>query len=165
MITRINQEVTSGLEKSDQLFDQRFQQQLGELSNLYQQVYACHPAGQQGFEQLLQIIRTAYQQRPAIMKQRDLDKQQVGKDPWFLSNEITGMSLYVDRFCGNLQGLKSKLDYFEKLGVNFLHLMPVFESPAGESDGGYAVSDFRKVDQRFGSLADLKELQADMQPV
>ncbi len=163
MITGLNQQANKGISNADQLFDQRFQHHLGELSNLYQQVYAYHPAGQQAFEQLLQIIRTAYLQRPALMKQRDLEKQQEGKDPWFISNKITGMSLYVDRFCGNLQGLKSKLNYFEKLGVNFLHLMPVFESPAGESDGGYAVSDFRKVDQRFGNLADLQDLQAEMQ--
>ena len=73
------------------------------------------------------------------------------------------MSLYVDRFCGNLKNLESKLDYFEKLGVNFLHLMPVFESPEDESDGGYAVSDFRKVDKRFGTLNDLQQLQEKMQ--
>ena len=85
------------------------------------------------------------------------------KDHWFLSNEITGMSLYVDRFCGNLKTLEARLDYFKKLGVNFLHLMPLFESPEGESDGGYAVSDFRKVDPRFGTLEDLKKLQQKMQ--
>ncbi len=39
------------------------------------------------------------------------------------------MSLYVDLFAGNLQNLAEKLPYFEKLGVNLLHLMPVFESP------------------------------------
>ncbi|MEO7394122.1 MAG: alpha-amylase family glycosyl hydrolase, partial [Chitinophagaceae bacterium] len=50
-----------------------------------------------------------------------------------------------------------------KLGVNFLHLMPVFESPDGESDGGYAVSNFRKVEKRFGSLDDLQQLQHKMQ--
>ena len=33
--------------------------------------------------------------------------------------------------------------------------MPLFESPANESDGGYAVSNFRKIDERFGSLEDL----------
>ena len=60
---------------------------------------------------------------------------------WFLSNEITGMSLYVDAFCGSLKNLPDKLAYFEKLDINFLHLMPLFESPAAESDGGYAVSD------------------------
>jgi amylosucrase len=45
--------------------------------------------------------------------------------------------------------------------------MPVFESPEGESDGGYAVSNFRKVDARFGNNDDLEALvqkmnQADM---
>ena len=55
-------------------------------------------------------------------------------------------------FAETSDALGSKLAYFKKLGVNFLHLMPVFESPEGESDGGYAVSDFRKVDKRFGTL-------------
>ena len=72
------------------------------------------------------------------------------------------MSLYVDRFCGNLQNLTTKLDYLEKLGVNFLHLMPIFESPGNESDGGYAVSDFRKIDARFGDLDDLHLVQESM---
>ena len=40
--------------------------------------------------------------------------------------------------------------------------MPVFESPEGESDGGYAVSDFKKVDKRFGTIDDLKELEDEM---
>ena len=40
--------------------------------------------------------------------------------------------------------------------------MPLFESPKGESDGGYAVSDFRKVDERFGCLGDLRRLQQNM---
>ncbi|MFV7869565.1 alpha-amylase family glycosyl hydrolase, partial [Enterococcus faecium] len=48
--------------------------------------------------------------------------------------------------------------YFKNLGVNLLHLMPVFESPEGESDGGYAVSNFRKTDPRFGTLEDLQSL-------
>ena len=68
------------------------------------------------------------------MKRKDSEKEE--KEYWFLSNEITGMSLYVDRYCSNLEGLGGKLDYFKKLGVNLLHLMPIFESPAGESDGG-----------------------------
>ena len=33
--------------------------------------------------------------------------------------------------------------------------MPLFESPKDESDGGYAVSNFRKIDDRFGTLYDL----------
>jgi amylosucrase len=59
--------------------------------------------------------------------------------------------------------MPSRLSYLSRLGVNFLHLMPVFQSPQGESDGGYAVSDFRKVDNRFGTLRDLQDLQQKMQ--
>ncbi|MEL4382841.1 alpha-amylase family glycosyl hydrolase, partial [Shewanella algae] len=56
-----------------------------------------------------------------------------------------------------------KFPYLKNLGVNFLHLMPVFESPAGESDGGYAVSNFRKVDKRFGTNKDLEQVITKMQ--
>ena len=90
-------------------------------------------------------------------------EKKLEQEGWYLSNQIAGMSLYVDRFAGNLKGMSSKLEYFNKLGVNFLHLMPVFESPAGESDGGYAVSDFRKVDARFGNLSDLQKLKLAME--
>ena len=65
-------------------------------------------------------------------------------------------------FCGNLKNLSGKLDYFNELGVNLLHLMPVFQSPEGQSDGGYAVSDFRKVDSRFGTIEDLRKLEQNM---
>jgi amylosucrase len=131
------------------------------IFDLYMRLYEHHPGSEQNFHELIQVVLKAHINRSAALKKRDLQKNE--NDPWFLSNEITGMSLYVDRFCGNLENLSNTLDYFEKLGVNFLHLMPVFESPAKESDGGYAVSDFRKVDKRFGSLEDLQQLQEKMQ--
>ena len=40
--------------------------------------------------------------------------------------------------------------------------MPIMACPNGHSDGGYAVSDFRKIDNRVGSLKDLKDLSAEM---
>ena len=130
------------------------------IHELYMQLYVHHAKGEETFDKLIQTIINAYKNRADVLKQRDETKELSGH--WFLSNEITGMSLYVDRFCGNLKKLEDKLSYFEKLGVNLLHLMPVFESPAGESDGGYAVSDFRKVDPRFGTLEDVKSLQEKM---
>ncbi len=147
----------------EQLFVERFQRQLGELSNQYYQIYRTHPTSQECFDQLLAAITNAFKNRTTQLKERDVLKLKTEPEHWFLSNEIVGMSLYVDRFCGTIKQLKTKLDYFEKLGVNFLHLMPVFESPVGESDGGYAVSNFRKVDERFGTLDDLLALQKEMQ--
>lgn len=57
---------------------------------------------------------------------------------------------------GDLQGLIGKLDYIASLGVSAIWLNPVFESTW--LDGGYDVTDFYKVDPRFGTNDDLVEL-------
>ncbi|MEJ8841675.1 alpha-amylase family glycosyl hydrolase [Lacibacter sp. H375] len=144
----------------DNPFYTRFLADTSAIFELYLQLYEHYPAAETLFDELIKTIINAYKQRPSVLKQRDIQKLE--QEHWFLSNKINGMSLYVDRFCGNIKNLETKLDYFENLGVNFLHLMPVFESPANESDGGYAVSNFRKVDERFGSLEDLLHLQEEM---
>ncbi|QNA44466.1 alpha-amylase family glycosyl hydrolase [Lacibacter sediminis] len=144
----------------DNPFYTRFLADTSAIFELYLQLYEHYPATETLFDELITTIIKAYKQRPEVLKQRDIQKLE--QEHWFLSNKINGMSLYVDRFCGNIKTLETKLDYFENLGVNFLHLMPVFESPANESDGGYAVSNFRKVDERFGSLEDLLNLQEEM---
>ena len=142
------------------LFLTRFIANAAAIKALYDELYASHPNGRECFDRLLAAITRAFIERSDAMKDRDDRKQDQGH--WFLSNAITGMSLYVDRFCGNLSGMESKLDYLNRLGVNLLHLMPLFASPAGESDGGYAVSDYRVVDPRFGNLGDLQRLQERM---
>ncbi|MBC7509410.1 MAG: hypothetical protein H7320_11790 [Ferruginibacter sp.] len=130
------------------------------IKSLYDELYHQHPKAATAFDSLIDKLTSAYKKRSVTLNKRDAAKAKEGQ--WFLSNQITGMSLYVDNFCGNLSNLGDKLPYFDKLGVNFLHLMPLFESPAGESDGGYAVSDFRKINTRFGNLDDLVALQQKM---
>ena len=144
----------------DNLFYTRFVANTAAIHYLFSELYKQHPEEKALFIQLIDTITDAYLQRSAALRGSDEAKEIKGN--WFLSNEIVGMSLYVDSFCGSLKNMAGKLDYFKKLGVNFLHLMPVMQSPAGESDGGYAVSDFRKVDERFGTLADFKTLQQKM---
>ena len=74
------------------------------------------------------------------------------------SQEEVGAVFYVDLFAGKLKDIKGRIPYLKKLGVTFIHLMPVFATPPGETDGGYAVSSYRDVDPRFGTMGDLKEL-------
>ena len=144
----------------DNLFYSRFLANSSEIADLYQSLYGNHPNASNAFTELLQTITKAYAERSEALKLKDEEKEESGN--WFLTNQLAGMSLYVDRFCGDLKTLNTKLDYFKELGVNFLHLMPIFESPAGESDGGYAVSNFRKVDPRFGDIEDLQTVQQSM---
>ncbi|MEO7800381.1 MAG: amylosucrase [Ginsengibacter sp.] len=145
---------------TDADFYSRFLFHIENIYWLFTEIYSAHHNGEKEFDHLLQQIITAHIERSDAIKATDLKKLQV--DNWFLSNQITGMSLYVDRFCTDLKTLNKRLDYFTETGINLLHLMPLFQSPAGESDGGYAVSDFRKIDSRFGTLEDLKSVRDNM---
>ena len=162
-IATTNKLKTTTAASSEKKFRNRLQTAGNDILMLYNRLYKDHPNYETCYPQLLQITEAAFLNRTAVLKKQDINKLKQEDGHWFLSNTICGMSLYVDRFCGNLSNLTNKLDYFKNLGINLLHLMPVFESPADESDGGYAVSDFRKVDQRFGDNNDLIELQQKMQ--
>ncbi len=142
---------------ADNLFYSRFLANASNILSLYNSLYQIHPVGKEVFNRLVHTIVKGYKGRRSVLRERDDHKSE--EDHWFLSNDLVGMSLYVDRFCGDLANLTTKLDYLKKLGINFLHLMPIFESPKNESDGGYAVSNFRKIDDRFGTLYDLHLVQ------
>jgi len=60
---------------------------------------------------------------------------------------------------GDLEGIRSRLEYLEWLGVDVLWLSPVFRSPM--KDFGYDVSDYCDIDPVFGTLADMDALIAD----
>ncbi|MGY6521724.1 MAG: alpha-amylase family glycosyl hydrolase [Mongoliitalea sp.] len=148
------------ISKNDLPIIRRLEQHLEVIGKLFYEIYSTHPQKDEQFEQLIVQVIQQGQNRAKDLQVRDEEKAK--GDHWFLSNQLVGMSLYVDRFAGKLQDMPSKLPYLEDLGVNFLHLMPLFESPEGESDGGYAVSDFRKVDPKFGTLKDLEKLRKTM---
>lgn len=115
-------------------------------------------------EQALRLVETMARQyiaRSEALKTKDIERE---KDHnWFLSQKWVGMALYTDGFAENLKGLNKKLSYFQELGVNLIHIMPILQCPDGKSDGGYAVSDFRKVDSRIGSNEDLHQLSESLQ--
>ena len=71
------------------------------------------------------------------------------------------MMMYTKMFGGNLKGVKKHLDYLKECGINYLHLMPLMESPKDRSDGGYAVADFRKVQPELGTVRDLESLASE----
>ncbi len=115
-------------------------------------------------DQALNLVETMARQyiaRSEYLKNKDIERE---KDHnWFLSQKWVGMALYTDGFAKNLKGLNERLSYFQELGVNMIHIMPILECPDGKSDGGYAVSDFRKVDTRIGTNKDLHKLSSSLQ--
>nr|WP_297863678.1 alpha-glucosidase [uncultured Acetatifactor sp.] len=57
---------------------------------------------------------------------------------------------------GDLQGIISKLDYLENLGIDAIWLSPVCRSP--QDDNGYDISDYQDIDPMFGTLEDMEKL-------
>ncbi len=57
---------------------------------------------------------------------------------------------------GDLQGIISKLDYLENLGIDAIWLSPVCKSP--QDDNGYDISDYQDIDPMFGSISDVEML-------
>ncbi len=98
--------------------------------------------------------------RPADL--RTLDATREADPDWFQSQTMLGGVCYVDLFAGNLAGLREKLPYLRELGLTYLHLMPLFKAPEGENDGGYAVSSYREVDPRLGTMAELSDLAREL---
>ncbi len=108
------------------------------------------------FAELCDHMERFYAERKADLKSADLERE-AHKD-WYKQNHMLGMMFYIDNFAGNMQGVKSRLDYIEKCNVNYIHLMPFLDTTEGRSDGGYAVSDFRKVQEKLGTMEDLEDL-------
>lgn len=134
-------------------YTKRFNKHYDELKWLYCELYDNDI---KSFENLCDILYEYYYNRSAELKQ--LDKMREKSPDWYHKNDIVGMMLYVDNFADNLNGVAEKIDYFKESGVNYVHLMPLLESPKAHSDGGYAVADFRKVQPELGTMKDLQTL-------
>lgn len=57
---------------------------------------------------------------------------------------------------GDLRGVIEKLDYIEKLGVDYIWMTPFFISP--QKDNGYDVADYYNIDPRYGTMEDFEDL-------
>ena len=103
-------------------------------------------------------MKRFYDERNRALRTEDLKREE--NPDWYKKNDMLGMMFYIDNFAGNLKGVQKKLDYIEKCNVNYIHLMPFLDTVEGRSDGGYAVADFRKVQEKLGTMEDLENLTA-----
>ena len=90
----------------------------------------------------------------------------VSEEKWWKRSVI--YQIYPRSFCdgngdgiGDLEGIISKLDYLEQLGVDAIWLSPVCRSP--QDDNGYDISDYQEIDPMFGTLEDMDRLIAEAQ--
>ena len=130
------------------------------IHSLFQLLYGDREDFDQQMLRLVETLAKQYTQRSKKLKQTDIIRE--NDHNWFLSQQLVGMALYSRGFAEDLQGLKAKIPYFLELGINLVHIMPILECPEGKSDGGYAISNFREIDNRVGTLEDLQEVSDEL---
>ena len=146
----------SGKKERGKEFKERFGKRYDELKWLYCEMYHND---MQAFDWLCDSMAAFYEARNEALKKSDRLRE---KNPgWYRTNGLLGMMMYTNAFAGDLGGVLEKLEYVKSCGVNYLHLMPLLESPKGRDDGGYAISDFRKVQPELGTMEDLERLTAE----
>ena len=91
-----------------------------------------------------------------------LDLRRTLAPDWFQRPEAVGYAAYVDRFAGTLRGVADRASYLERLGVTYLHLLPLLKPRPGDNDGGYAVMDYRSVREDLGTMEDLRDLTGEL---
>ena len=140
--------------RADAVFQERLARHHDELRWLYMELYDNGDM----FAELLDQMRAYYDARSERLRALDAEREAAGE--WYRSRDMLGMQMYIDNFAGNIRGVEDRLDYLERVGVNYLHLMPFLDTPAdrSRSDGGYAVKDFRRVKPELGTMEDLAHL-------
>ena len=133
-------------------FKRRIAPVYDEMKWLYGELYHDEHA----FEYFITMLERNYDERKESL--RELDAEREANPNWYKNGGMTGMQMYTQCFAKTLKGVKRHLNYIQECGVNYIHLMPLLESPAGRSDGGYAVADFRKVQPELGTMDDLSDL-------
>lgn len=146
--------------QADREFAANAELHLLRLHSLFVQLYGDRPDGLERLASVVDMARRSWTERPRAL--RALDRERASTPEWFESERMLGGVCYVDRYAGGLSGIREAIPYFQELGLTYLHLMPLFESPEGNSDGGYAVSSYRRVNPAVGSMEELAALAADL---
>lgn len=139
-----------------QHFNARLEKHFPRLFAILRHLYGHHYDFFFYLESLLKIIAQSWVDRSASLKSLDITREE--HPLWFQDHHMLGGVCYVDLFAGDLTGISQKIPYFKELGMTYLHLMPLFLSPKGENDGGYAISSYHQVDPALGTMDQLRLL-------
>lgn len=147
----------TGIKKDEKdIFIQRLEEHFSDLFESYHKVYGWQYDFYYHLQQLVECLVQNYSNRTSTLRKKD--EQKCADPSWYLSNDMLGMACYVDLYGGDFKGLESRIPYLKSLGITYLHLMPLYKSPEGDNDGGYAVSDYRNTNPNLGTVDDLKRL-------
>ena len=101
------------------------------------------------------VLRARAGRSPALQA---LDRARIDQPAWFNQPGRSAYCTYIDRFSGTLSGCIDHIPYLKAAGISLFHPLPLLKPREGDSDGGFAVADYRAVDPRLGTFGDLTAL-------
>ena len=108
------------------------------------------------FDGLLKGMEGFYKERAGCLRALDAAREE---DPcWYRKSSTLGMMMYADHFAGSLKGVEGKLDYIAQCHVNYLHLMPLLDTPGAFGREVMLYLTLRKVREDLGTMEDLEQL-------
>lgn len=141
-------------------FQYRLEENFPTLLSQLIELYGHHFDFYYHLERLLETMAEAWLERPPDWKSTDAMRE--ADRTWYQSGHMIGAMAYVDLFSDDLKGLLEQIPYLKELGIAYLHLMPLYKSPDGDDDGGYAVSSYREIDPALGTMEDLRLLAEEL---
>lgn len=163
ILTRLKKDLTMDISSDPvawRTFESRLRDHWPRLFGVLHHLYGWQYDFFYHLEQIVLAVANSWLLRPDDLKALDAERE--GQPEWFQSQEMVGGVLYVDLFSDKLAKLDGHIAYFKKLGLTYLHLMPLFAVPHGDNDGGYAVSDYRVINPDIGSMGELSRLAAEL---
>ena len=127
LLPRLRAELSIEAPEQWEHFEARLNQHWERFFSLQLQLYGHHYDFFHHLEQILRLAARSWLDRPDRLKA--LDRQREADPYWYQSEQMVGGVLYVDLFADNLAKLCEHVPYFKKLGLTYLHLMPIFAVP------------------------------------
>ncbi|MFO1066881.1 MAG: alpha-amylase family protein, partial [Pirellulales bacterium] len=124
------------------------------------QLYSGHYDFFYYLEDVLSVLTSMWLDRHQELKALDALREM--HPDWYQSERMVGAACYVDLFAGSIAGVREKIPYLTEMGITYLHLMPLFKTPLGDNDGGYAISSYREVNTQLGTIEELADLTTEL---
>lgn len=144
----------------DEAFAARLDTGFDRLHDLFGRLFGAHPAGQDELARVVALASATWNTRPLDLKTRD--GQRLADPDWFQSSRMLGGMCFADRYAGNLVGVADHIGYFRDLGLTYLHLLPLYDTPDFDNDRGFSVSSHRRVNPSLGKMSQLADLAAEL---
>lgn len=140
-------------EDREKKFEERFSLYYDELKWLYTELYGETPY----LDELKNGMRGFFIDRNPKLIHMDYAREQADL-PWYEKANFVGMTMDIDQFAGSFKAVEEKINYLKEMKIGYLNFMPFLKTQKDRNNSNYAVTNFREVDEKLGTIEELEHL-------